>query len=992
MIIDRLIANRFRINDLEKDLLGRGGMGDVYRAADTQTGETVAVKALNPEVVAHAPDLVERFVREGEALRQLNHPNIVRMIAAVQEQGQHYLIVEYVRGGSLADVLTAQGRLPSSRVIELALDLADALTRAHRLGIIHRDLKPANVLLAQDGTPRLADFGIAHVVSSPRLTQTGILIGTVDYLSPEICQGEPPDERADIWAFGVMLFQVLSGRLPFEGKSITAKLTAILTQPVPDLAQLTPDVPDALADLVYRMLEKDLQQRIPSVRLVGAELEAMLKGREPVTPSHLTYETRFAAPTPSVDAPKHNLPAQVTPFVGRVAELRELARLLTDPGVRLLSIVGMGGMGKTRLALEAGMAQVGHFEHGVYFVPLAPLHSADAIVPTIAGALGLVLRESGEPRQQLLDHLRHKIMLIILDNLEHLLACPAPGRGDGVGLVSDIMRAATNVKVLATSRVRLSMQEEHLFHLAGMDFPDWETPADALEYSAVKLFLQSARRVRPGFELAADDLKYVARICRLAEGMPLGILLAAAWVEMLTPQEIAAEMQRSLDFLATDLRDVPERQRSIRAVFDYAWNSLAQREREVFRALSVFRGGFAREAAQQVTGAGLRELMGLVNKSLLHRAPTGRYEIHELLRQYGDEKLAESAEADTIHQRHLEYHLALAEHSREAISGQRQAYWLHCLGVESDNLRAALDWCLASGNVQTGLRLAVCLRSFWVQRCLREGRDWLKRLLAAAPQPTLERATGLQILGVIAYNLGDYACASTVLEESLALFEAQGDLPAIADTTFRLAWPLMALGDLACSRRLLQRSLELYQDLSKPEQAAYVILWMGELARAEGDLARARELHEQSVALHRRLENKIRLSQALPNLGLVLIHFGELDRSQALFKEDLSIELELGTAATSLSFMGFACLANARGQPLRAVRLLGARDAMCKTTGQHVEAADRPDYERNLASLRAQLGEAAFEAAWAEGEAMTMEQAVELAMSDQPGESGGPVA
>jgi serine/threonine protein kinase len=223
------------------------------------------------------------------------------------------------------------------------------------------------------------------VESDQRLTQTGILMGTVDYLSPEVCQGEPPDERADIWAFGVLLFEMLTGHLPFEGKSITAKLTAILTQPVPDLAQLVPDVPDALADLVYRMLEKDPQQRIPSVRLVGAELEAMLKGREPVTPSRVTYaETRFATPTPSVDAPKHNLPAQVTPFVGRVAELRELARLLTDPGVHLSSIVGMGGMGKTRLALEAGMAQVGRFEHGVYFVPLAPLQSADAIVPTLS--------------------------------------------------------------------------------------------------------------------------------------------------------------------------------------------------------------------------------------------------------------------------------------------------------------------------------------------------------------------------------------------------------------------------------------------------------------------------------------------------------------------------------------------------------------------------------------------------------------------------------
>jgi len=239
----QIIAGRFEIGDLEKDLLGRGGMGDVYRATDTQTGEPVAVKALNPGVVSRDPNILERFTREGEALRQLNHPNIVRMVAAVEEEGRHYLVMEYVGGGSLQDLLAAQGRLPGTRVVEIALDLADALTRAHRLGIIHRDLKPANVLLAQDGTPRLADFGIAYVTDIPRLTQTGILVGTVDYLSPEACQGEPPDERSDIWAFGVMLFQMLTGSLPFEGKSLTAKITAILTQPVPDLVRLAPDAP-----------------------------------------------------------------------------------------------------------------------------------------------------------------------------------------------------------------------------------------------------------------------------------------------------------------------------------------------------------------------------------------------------------------------------------------------------------------------------------------------------------------------------------------------------------------------------------------------------------------------------------------------------------------------------------------------------------------------------------------------------------------------------
>jgi serine/threonine protein kinase len=307
------IADRFIISNLEHDLLGRGSMGNVYRATDTHTGEPVAVKALDPRVVARDPGILERFVREGEALRQLDHPNIVRMIAAVQEVEAttgvvaHYLVMEYVAGGSLQDLLDAQRpdrSLSVPRVLEIALELADALTRAHHLGILHRDLKPANVLLAEDGTPRLSDFGIARVSEGPRLTQTGVLVGTPDFLSPEACEGKPIDERGDIWAFGVLLFEMLTGGTPFAGDTLSAKLAAILTQPVPDLAQRCPDAPEALVDLVYRMLEKDRAQRIPSVRLVGAELEAILKGREVPTPLRLAPGgSRFSTPTPPPQLP-----------------------------------------------------------------------------------------------------------------------------------------------------------------------------------------------------------------------------------------------------------------------------------------------------------------------------------------------------------------------------------------------------------------------------------------------------------------------------------------------------------------------------------------------------------------------------------------------------------------------------------------------------------------------------------------------------------------
>jgi non-specific serine/threonine protein kinase len=457
-------------------------------------------------------------VREGEILSQLNHPNIVNMVAAVEDGLRHYLVMEYVQGRSLADLLRTEGPLPIARSVEITLDLSDALTRAHHLGVIHRDLKPANVLLTEDGTPRLADFGIALLADSARLTQTGVVMGTIEYLSPEACVGEKMDARVDIWALGVVLYEMLTGERPFMGEIPTATIAAILAQPLPDLSQRCRDAPDALVDLVHRMLEKDRHQRIPSVRLVGAELEAIVKGadiRLPHPSRPEAEDSRFATPMPpSADVPGRSLPAQTTPFVGRETELAELARLLGDREIRLVSILGPGGIGKTRLALEAAEAQLPCYSQNVYYVPLAPIQSVGNIVSAVADAIGFRSPEGGDPKGRLLSHLRQRRMLLVMDNFEHL--------GEGAGLVDEILRSAPGVKVLVTSREKLNLQGETRLRIEGLSVPDqrhdWRTPADALEYDAVVLFMQTARRARPGLELEAPVSKQVARICQLVGG------------------------------------------------------------------------------------------------------------------------------------------------------------------------------------------------------------------------------------------------------------------------------------------------------------------------------------------------------------------------------------------------------------------------------------------------------------------------------------------
>jgi predicted ATPase/DNA-binding CsgD family transcriptional regulator/predicted Ser/Thr protein kinase len=689
----QLISNRYRLGEF----LSEGGMGIVYRGVDTQSDQPVAIKLLRPGGVAGQPDMVERFSREAEALRALNHPNIVKVLATVKEEDKQYIVMEYIGGGTLGDLLDREGQLTIARTLELALDLADALTRAHRLEIIHRDLKPANVLLADDGSPRLTDFGIsrfgdARFGRGPRLTQTGMILGTVDYLSPEACQGQELDARADIWAFGVMLYEMLVGRRPFFGDSLAAVLTAILTRPVPDIEALRLDAPDQLVDLVYRMLTKELDARIPSVRLVGAELEAIMQDMDddqhhvPVGHEDLP---RFATPTPHPSGiPQHNLPNQTTPFIGREVELADLAELIADPDIRLITLLGSGGSGKTRLALESARALLPSFKNGVTFVSLAPLGSAENIIPAIAEAVGFQFFEHMEPRGQLIDLFREKTSLLVLDNFEHVL--------DGADLVNEILRAAPGVKVLATSREKLNLQKEVRFRIEGMDFPEETQPTsleDASPSSAIRLFMQAAKRARPSFELDMDDLRPITRICRLVRGMPLGILLAAAWVEIFSPQEIVEEVNRSLDFLETEVSDIPERHRSIRAVFDSSWRQLSEFEREMFMKLAIFRSGFRREAAQAIAGASLHNLIGLVSKSLLHRDPSsGRYEVHELLRQYAEEQLEASGRAAVVRDDHCAYYLTFMENRLAEMLGPGQTKALDEIKAEYGNVRQAWRW------------------------------------------------------------------------------------------------------------------------------------------------------------------------------------------------------------------------------------------------------------------------------------------------------------
>ncbi|MBK8138257.1 MAG: protein kinase [Chloroflexi bacterium] len=952
-----VIGDRYQV----ETTLGTGGMGVVYRAIDTRTGLTVAVKQLRGDLARRQPEMFERFTREAEALRQLNHPNIVQALDTFEIDDERYIVMEYVPGDDLSVVLQKEGSLPLPRALRIALEITDALTRAHYLKIVHRDLKPANVLISPDGAARLTDFGVAHLEEMDRVTRTGFTVGTPDYLPPEAFNNEPADERGDIWALGVMLFEMLGGKHPFSAETMPALMVNVLIQPTPDLEVLRPDAPVALIDLVYRMLEKDRAARIPSARLVGAELEAVMQ-RSASTPlstgirAQVLREQRFETPTPEPIGIRSNLPAQTTSFVGREAEVAALSLLLESPEVRLITLLGPGGMGKSRLAIETAQRVVQRrselpprsridtdfpFPSGVIFISLAGLTLQDDLLSAVADAVGFQFYQSDAPKQQLLDYFRDKSALIIIDNCEHLL--------DSLGLLSEILQVAPGIKIIATSRARLNLQGETLFVIEGMDFPESVT-ADPTRYSAVQLFVQSARRSKPGFELKPVDFTPVATICRLVRGMPLGIELAAAWVELLSVSEIAAEVASDLDFLETEAQDAPERHRSLRAVFEHSWELLNDEERKTFARLAVFRGRFIRQAGQAVTGASLRQLMALVNKSLIRRDPdSGVYQIHEMMRQYAEEKLEASGEAQAVRQEHSEYYIRALARARKDLISARQMEAHESIDADLDNVRAAWMWAAEAGQGEPLADSVHALGIFYdVRAQYIEGYAVFEPVVAAlSKHPStreIDRALGWMHAWMTLFKLifrqGDVAYGHLLLMREAVTRSRDPECRAMLDFVTGM-WERI-LGDAVKSREYERRSaaqfialnmvwdrshalcnlalasyfrleatqtdvamgilaadeaLAIQESLGELYLRAHTLEVRGHLSIMVEEYERGARLIEESVGLFRKVGNRLGLASALQDLAWTRAVVGRFAEARTAAEDAYSLYRETGNLA-----------------------------------------------------------------------------------------------
>jgi predicted ATPase/DNA-binding SARP family transcriptional activator len=606
-------------------------------------------------------------------------------------------------------------------------------------------------------------------------------------------------------------------------------------------------------------------------------------------------------------SPRGDLPVQPTPFVGRKRELTDLMGLLAQPEVRLVTIFGGGGMGKTRLALEAAAALLDSFTDGVYFVSLASLESADGIVPTVAKTLDFSFYERNRPRQQLLDHLSQVNMLLVMDNFEHLL--------EGVDWVTEVLTSTTRVKILTTSRVRLNVQGEHLYPILGMDFPqdhskltrqgELDDSAAASRYGAVQLFSQAARRVQPGFNLTPANYHQVVRICHLVDGMPLAILLAAAWVDMLPLADIITEIDKGVDFLETDFHDMPERQRSLRAVFAHSLRTLSQRERETFQALSVFRGGFTRQSAQDVVGGSLRDLRRLVDKALINCLPSGRYEIHELLRQYANEKLQGSqAQYKVASDGHTSYYLNIVREQAVKLKGSQAQSALYEIDIESENVRAAWNWAAKGKRLELLDSAMEGLFTFylWRQR-YQEGETACRT--AAKNLSTVNSDGGKRLLanlnmweGSFSWRLGHFKLANQRLRDSMEMLEkleADG-----VDIRQSMASLLLQMAQITFdinhqeANRFSESSLALFRELEDSWGTANALSVIGWGAMSGGNFTKAKDLFQESLTIRHSLGDQRGIIDSLGGLTFTAFFGGQYLESEELLRQTISYLQNLG--------------------------------------------------------------------------------------------------
>jgi predicted ATPase len=1006
--------------------IGAGGMGEVYRAQDTRLDRSVAIKILSPAFSADN-DRLRRFEQEARSASALNHPNIITIYELGRDGSTHYIAMELVEGKTVRELMVG-GLLPIRKAIEIAAQVADGLTKAHEAGIAHRDLKPENLMISNDGFVKILDFGLAKLALPPSgevsdmsptvawQTRPGIVMGTMQYMSPEQVRGARLDFRSDQFSFGLVLYEMVTGKLAFRRDTTAEILVAILREHAEPVGVQNSDAPAPLCWVIERCLAKEPEKRYTSTRELARELSAI--------------RDRFSEkPAKQVEMRPANLPVQRTGLVGRDKDVAAAKELLLREDVRLVTVTGPGGIGKSRLAVQVANDLVEHFPGGTHFVPLSSLSDPALISSAIVQAMG-IHAGGRSPLQILNENLKDPSgapILLVLDNFEHLIQA-AP-------MVAGLLAIGPNLKIMVTSRAPLHVYGEHEFPVPPLAMPDAQAMASVevlSQFPAVALFVQRAIAVKPDFELTRENASAVAEICARLDGLPLAIELAAARVKVLSPSSMRIRLTSRLQLLTGGARDMPERQQTLRAAIDWSYDLLTPAEQKLFRRLSVFVGGCTLEGAEAVCDARgdldldlLDGMASMVDKSLAQQVEPGRGESRfvmlETIREYALEKLEASGEEGLTKRAHAAYFLVLAEEQAADQSAAEGPGWMERLDLEHDNFRAALEWLTETGDADWGLRLGTALFRFWEMReYLTEARGRLGDLLKlpGAAAPTKARARALFCAGVLGVEQGDYASADTLLRESLEISRQLGDKQGAAVSLNALAVNARDRGDVPVARPLFEESLALWRESGDPRAVARSlsnlasivklegdnarasslygecmsifeglgdrmgVAWslnhQGDVARDQGDSGVARTLYEQALAIFRELGDRWGIAGTLGDLGNLAREQGDYPAACFLYRESIKIFQELdhkrGIARLLECFAGVAA---DQLEAERSLRLAGTAAALRQNIGAPLTPVEQAKLEASLNQARQALTNTVGVSAWLEGWNLPVEKVIE---------------
>ena len=982
-------------------LLGHGGFADVYLGEHVYLQSLAALKLLHTRL---SEEETARFLTEARTLARLSHPHIVRVLDFALHEGFPFLVMEYALGGSLRQRYPVGSRLPLATIASYVSQVASALQYAHDQRLIHRDVKPENMLLGARDEVLLADFGLVVLTAQSSAGSTQAmepsLAGTTPYLAPEQLQGQPRS-ASDQYALGVVVYEWLCGNRPFSGPPIQIAMQQLSIPPA-SLREQVPDLPPAVEEVVLRALAKEPGQRFARVQdfasalqqaaqyaasavvslasaadeppparaasgppAVPAMEQAVLTPGVDVAPQFAREEQETPADTPPL-VPLWKVPTVLTPLVGREQDVAVVCAQLARPEVHLLTLLGAGGIGKTRLAIQVAIQLRERYADGVCFVALAAIRDPGLLLSSIAQELGL--QEGGaQPLVETVKaFLRDKQFLLLLDNFEQLVSA-AP-------LLEELLTACTRLAIVVTSREVLHLQAEHLFPVPPLALPDLARLPEREElaqYAAVALFVQRAQAILPGFQLTTANRRAIAEICVRLDGLPLALELAAARVRVLPPQALLARLAQRFQVLTGGPRTLPERQQTLRNTLQWSYDLLAAQEQHLFRRLAVFVGGWTLEAVEAVcyqapdeASSALDEVTSLLDKSLLLQVEPAegepRLQMLMTVREFALECLQASGEAEAIQRAHAAYYLAWVQEVEPHLKGAQQLEWLARLEQEMANVFAALETAFEQGlHAELVRGVSAFTRFLEIRGAYAQAEIHLKRAEQAAR--SLQDLPGLTMalcyLGEVADRQGNYAQAETCLQEGLALARQAGDRAWISDLLRTLSTVVRRRGDYDLGEAYLQEALALARQVGDRERICRTLRSLGAVESEKGNYAQAEAHLQEGLALARQVGDREQICVLLVNLGYVLIKTGKNTQAEGYAQEALALARQIGYRQAQAVLLGnLAELVGKRGDYAQAETYFREALALARQMG------DREQISMHLANLGWVAGEQGDEA------------------------------